>query len=167
MGGVGLEHFGEALDGEIGVAQLAFGHLGEADQQGHAPVGRDRGARAGGKVLTQYFGEVVPALGLGVESGEVVRGALVRGIDGQHLAPGVHGDLAAGQVALGVLGLEDQHPQALGGVVPGGFEGLVQNLLQAGPVGQIEIDANSGAVLSDRRTIEAIYKRGARFLSPT
>lgn len=36
-----------------------------------------------------------------------------------------------------------------------------------GPVGQIEIDANSGVVLSDRRTIEAIYKRGARFLSPT
>jgi hypothetical protein len=35
-----------------------------------------------------------------------------------------------------------------------------------GPISYVDVDANSGAILSDYNTVEAMYERGARYLRP-
>lgn len=36
-----------------------------------------------------------------------------------------------------------------------------------GPIGYVDVDANTGSVLSDQQTIKAMNERGARYLSST
>ena len=35
-----------------------------------------------------------------------------------------------------------------------------------GPIGYVDVDANTGAVLSDQHTVEAMHERGARHIRP-
>jgi hypothetical protein len=36
-----------------------------------------------------------------------------------------------------------------------------------GPIGEVDVDANTGDVLNDQQTIEAMYTRGERFIHST
>ena len=86
---------------------------------------------------------------------------------------GQHG-LAAGQVADGT-DIGNMVMAGDGALIQSGdtwvwrFPAYLTSLTHEpyGPVGHVDVDANTGAILSDQQTVEAMYERGQQYIPAT